>query len=186
MNKLITLFVCILLSGCASNSQTLTSAWLKRDVKVRLPAVTLSHDINKQQLLTAKVGNKTGSLITLLEVKDGRVVLMGLSTMGIRLFEATYDGQTIQVEKYITLLDLPPANQVLADIMLSYWPVNAWQHLLPNEWQLLDKGNKRLLIDDNQQIISEITYKQSSGEREPITIKNNYFNYFISIQDMEE
>ncbi|WP_425527725.1 DUF3261 domain-containing protein, partial [Xylella fastidiosa] len=46
--------------------------------------------------------------------------------MGIRLFLATYNETGIHTEQSIVAPELPPASQVLADVMLSHWPINAW------------------------------------------------------------
>ena len=53
---------------------------------------------------------------------------------------------------------LPPAGQVLADVMLSYWPLDVWQKQLPDGWSLNDIGDKRELRDADGKLVTEITY----------------------------
>lgn len=180
------LSISLLLVGCSHVAQPSTTAWLKRGVKVTLPYPYMDKEVHKQQLLTATVGDRKESLMTAIDIKNGQIVLVGLSPIGIRLFKATYDGKTIIVEQSIHLPELPPANQVLADIMLSYWPLTSWQPLLPNGWTLVDIDNKRLLKDEDQQLIMEISYHLIGQDRVPIDISNHYFNYHINIQDMSE
>ena len=77
---------------------------------------------------------------------------------------------------------LPPASQVLADVMLSHWPLSAWQPHLPKGWTLRDIGNKRELRNARGKLVTEIIYLQRKGKREPISIEQHVFKYHITIQ----
>ena len=80
--------------------------------------------------------------------------------------------------------ELPPASQVLADIMLSYWPVKDWQPLLPAGWRLEDQALVRRLYDEHGAVINEIRYQQMDGRREPVSIAQSAFHYRIIIQTL--
>lgn len=79
---------------------------------------------------------------------------------------------------------MPPASQVLADIMLSYWPEANWQPLLPAGWRLEDQPQVRRLYDNRGVIVSEIRYQQTDGRREPLSITQSAFYYRITIQNL--
>lgn len=179
--------VIILLNGCSLfQNDTESQAWLKPGVQAQLPAPGLNAGLKRQQYLTATVNGKSETLVTMLDIENDRLTLAGLSPLGIRLFKVTYSPVGIETEQSITLPQLPPVNQVLADIMLSYWPVNDWQPLLPQGWTLKDEQNKRLLRDEGHQVITEINYQTQSGRREPISIAQYAFNYHILILNMDD
>lgn len=175
-----------LMLGCASSSdQTQPKAWLKPGVRVDLPRPTLAEPINQQQLLTATAQGKQQSLLVLLNADGQRLTLVGLSPLGIRLFKVSYDPQGIHLEQTMKIVGLPPANQVLADIMLSYWPIASWHTLLPVNWRLVDEGDKRRLYDDKGKIVTEVSYQISNNSRQPIAIEQFIFHYHITIQNVE-
>ncbi|MCT4706067.1 DUF3261 domain-containing protein [Enterobacteriaceae bacterium H11S18] len=176
-----------LLSACNAPKQdpTRPQAWLKPGTLVTLPAPSVTPAINKQQLLTASLKGKTQSLMVLLNADSQKVMLAGLSPLGIRLFRLTYDRTGVKTEQSITLPEMPPASQVLADIMLSYWPVSEWQQQLPKGWTLKDIGAKRELRDDTHALIETITYVTRDGSRQPVSIQHHRFGYLIAIQNLD-
>ncbi|KMJ44485.1 hypothetical protein AB204_13830 [Xenorhabdus khoisanae] len=187
MIRIVILSLVCLLAACTNFPQDSSpSAWLKPGVRVSLPGPSIAPAINEQQLLTATVKDKQQSLIVLLSANEQHLSLAGLSSLGIRLFKLDYDKNGIHTEQSIVLPELPPANQVLADIMLSYWPVSAWQTRLPSGWTLKDSGNSRQLHDKNGKLITEIHYDTANGKRRPIRVQQFIFGYNIAIQHLEE
>lgn len=184
--KWLLIMLTILLAGCASrpDSSTQAQAWLKPGVRVSLPAPRLNEKLDQQQLLTGTVDGKQQSLWVLLNANGQTLQLAGLSPLGIRLFKVLYDGSGIHTEQAIKIAHLPPANQVLADIMLSYWPINRWQPLLPAGWKLVDQDTTRTLFDESGQVVTQIDYVSENGERQPVAITQHAFHYHIAIQNM--
>ncbi|EEW1217949.1 DUF3261 domain-containing protein, partial [Escherichia coli O157:H7] len=138
--------------------------------------------VNSQQLLTGSFNGKTQSLLVMLNADDQKITLAGLSSVGIRLFLVTYDAQGLRAEQSIVVPQLPPASQVLADVMLSHWPISAWQPQLPAGWTLRDNGDKRELRNASGKLVTEITYLNRKGKRVPISIEQHVFKYHITIQ----
>ncbi|PWC20022.1 DUF3261 domain-containing protein [Brenneria roseae subsp. roseae] len=183
------LFVCVLLlSSCASKNQdnNLPQAWLKPGVKVTLPAPGISPSVSEQQLLTGTFKGKQQSLLVMLSADDKQLSLVGLSSIGIRLFLVTYDAEGIHTEQSIVLPQLPPASQVLADIMLSHWPIAVWQERLPAGWTLRDNDDKRQLRDNSGSLITEIRYMTRNHQRVPISVQQFSFGYHIVIQHLDD
>ncbi|MCC3703910.1 DUF3261 domain-containing protein [Rouxiella badensis] len=180
------MIMALMLAGCATHPtpDTLPQAWLKPGVRVRLPSPQLNEKLEQQQLLTGTVDGKQQSLLVLLNANGKTLQLAGLSPLGIRLFKVDYDAAGIHTEQTIKISQLPPANQVLADIMLSYWPVDRWQPLLPTGWRLVDNGMTRTLIDDAGQPVTQIDYQNQGGKRQPIAITQHVFHYHIAIQNV--
>lgn len=176
----------LLLTGCSHTTQnsdsTRPQAWLQPGTKVTLPAPGITPALNSQQLLTGSFNGKTQSLLVMLNANAQKVTLAGLSSVGIRLFLATYDATGIHTEQSIVVPQLPPASQVLADVMLSHWPIDAWLPQLPKGWTLKDKGDRRELRNADGELVTEIVYLQRKGKREPISIEQHVFHYHITIQ----
>ncbi|MGL4860940.1 MAG: DUF3261 domain-containing protein [Enterobacteriaceae bacterium] len=174
-------------SGCSTrtapdNSAQPPQAWLEPGVRVTLPPPGISPSINSQQLLTGTVQGKQQSLMVLLNADDKRIALAGLSSLGIRLFLLSYDAQGIKTEQSITLPQMPPASQVLADIMLSHWPLALWRERLPDGWTLQDLADRRELRNPQGKLVYDIRYIERNGQREPIHITQYAFKYQIGIQ----
>lgn len=176
----------LLLAGCAGKpAETTPQAWLKAGVRVSLPAPGITPAFNQQQLLTGTFKGKKQSLLVLLSADDKQLTLAGLSAVGIRLFRVSYDQSGIHTEQSIALPEMPPASQVLADIMLSHWPLTAWQPRLPAGWTLTDSGDRRQLRDNHGELITEIRYLQRGTQRQPVSIQQFAFGYQIIIQNLD-
>ncbi|WP_338562800.1 DUF3261 domain-containing protein [Erwinia sp. E_sp_B04_7] len=186
MRVIVAALLALLLAGCASKpDRAKPEAWLKPGVKVTLPAPGIDPAFNQQQLLTGTFKGKKQSLLVLLSADDQQLTLAGLSSLGIRLFRVTYNQSGIHTEQSIVLPEMPPASQVLADIMLSHWPVAAWQGHLPAGWTLKESGDRRQLRDNKGQLIAEIRYMQRGSQREPVSIQQFAFGYQILIQHLD-
>ncbi|MCU6328153.1 DUF3261 domain-containing protein [Enterobacter quasiroggenkampii] len=175
----------LLLAGCSHSTdtqETRPQAWLQPGTRVTLPPPGISPAVSSQQLLTGSFNGQTQSLLVMLNADAHKVTLAGLSSVGIRLFLATYDETGIHTEQSIVVPQLPPASQVLADVMLSHWPISAWQPQLPKGWTLTDTGDRRELRNASGKLVTEIVYLQRNGKREPISIEQRVFKYHITIQ----
>ena len=183
--RAVALTAALLLAGCShptDTQETRPQAWLQPGTRVTLPPPGISPAVSSQQLLTGSFNGQTQSLLVMLNADAHKVTLAGLSSVGIRLFLATYDETGIHTEQSIVVPQLPPASQVLADVMLSHWPISAWQPQLPKGWTLTDTGDRRELRNASGKLVTEIVYLQRKGKREPISIEQHVFKYHITIQ----
>ena len=183
--RAVALIAALLLAGCSHSTdtqETRPQAWLQPGTRVTLPPPGISPAVSSQQLLTGSFNGQTQSLLVMLNADAHKVTLAGLSSVGIRLFLATYDETGIHTEQSIVVPQLPPASQVLADVMLSHWPISAWQPQLPKGWTLTDTGDRRELRNASGKLVTEITYLNRKGKRVPISIEQHVFKYHITIQ----
>ena len=183
--RAVALTAALLLAGCSHSTdtkETRPQAWLQPGTRVTLPPPGISPAVSSQQLLTGSFNGQTQSLLVMLNADAHKVTLAGLSSVGIRLFLATYDETGIHTEQSIVVPQLPPASQVLADVMLSHWPISTWQPQLPKGWTLTDTGDRRELRNASGKLVTEIVYLQRKGKREPISIEQHVFKYHITIQ----
>ncbi|AGB76888.1 Protein of unknown function (DUF3261) [Enterobacteriaceae bacterium strain FGI 57] len=185
--RALTLAAALLLAGCSHDHDgTRPTAWLQPGARITLPAPGMTPAFTSQQLLTGTFNGKTQSLMVMLDADEHKITLAGLSSLGIRLFLLTYDEKGLRTEQNIVVPQLPPASQVLADVMLSYLPVSAWQPQLPKGWTLTDAGDKRVLRNARGETVTEITYLTRKGKREPVSIEQHAFKYHITIQYLDD
>lgn len=183
--RLAAVMMALLLAGCShttNRDDARPQAWLQPGTRVTLPPPGITHAIRAQQLLTGSFKGQTQSLLVMLNADGDKVTLAGLSSVGIRLFLATYDDTGIHTEQSVVMPQLPPASQVLADVMLSHWPLSAWQQQLPKGWTLNDTDTRRELRNPEGKLVTEIVYLNRNGRREPISIVQHAFHYHITIQ----
>ena len=178
-----------LLLWCTACS-TLPQAALDYRHQVRLPSLMAAPVLYRQQLLTMRRVGKSEpphTLMMVLQASSSGVHLVGLTPLGIRLFRIDYDSHGLGSEA-LPALDgmgkLPPGSQILADVMLCYWPIASWQPLLPVGWSLQDEGDQRLLRDAHGKLVSEILYRQEGGYREPVRLWHHIFDYQLSLQTL--
>lgn len=182
------LFIILLLCGCQHKNQLAGQpmAWLAPDVKVTLPPPSLAQPISSQQMLTGQFKGKSQSLLVMLDARQNSLSLVGLSPLGIKLFMLNYDSTGLHTEQSIVIPHLPPASQVLADVMLSFYPTTSWQPYLPAGWSLTDKGETRQLKDSTGQAVMTIHYRLVNQQRLPISLEQLAFHYQISINYLNE
>lgn len=190
MKPLLPLCLCAsLLSACASPPAPAPDnrAFLTPGTSLVLPVPTLAQPLYRQQLLSARTQSGEHQLLAVLEADGRQLTLVGLTPSGIRLFRVSYDGEAIRTEQLSSLLGgtaLPPVAQVVADVMLSYWPIPAWQAQLPRGWQLKDEGMVRRLRDPGGKLVSEIFYQDIGGEREPVRLVQHAFEYQLLMEKL--
>ncbi len=86
------------------------------------PPAALGRDIEAVQLVNARHGADSFTFEGHLSVTRERVLLAGTDGFGQRLMQITWDGKTVTAQKASFLPDgLRPEN-VLADVMMIYWP----------------------------------------------------------------
>ena len=151
-----------------------------------LPAPVLATPFYRQQLLTATVGESAHQLMTVLEADGHQLTLVGLTPSGVRLFRVRYDQQGIATQQLSPLLatGMPPVTQVLADVMLCYWPLASWQPQLPPGWTLHDEGLTRRLRAPDGTLVSEIHYRDIDGVREPVSLQQHVFHYRLQLETL--
>ncbi|MGL4916333.1 MAG: DUF3261 domain-containing protein, partial [Aeromonas allosaccharophila] len=104
------------------------------------------------------------------------------------LFKVQYDQSGIHSERLLPLPGnaLPPPAQVLADVMLCYWPLAEWQSRLPAGWQLVDEGDVRRLTDPEGILVTEIRYQHWQGQREPVSLTQHRFGYRLQLENLAQ
>ena len=176
-----------LLVACSSTEQKKTDelkAYITKEIEISVPKAKFDTEESFDQLLSTTYNRKKSSLLVSSVIKKNSISVTGLTPGYLKLFTLTYDESGINAEYSVPKAMLPPINQVLLDIMLSY--KNNLNHDLPKEFRIIDKGNERTIsyadITKMRKVIYKIEYKSMNGKRLPNKIINFEFNYTINFK----
>lgn len=176
-----------LLVACSSAEQKKTDelkAYITKEIEISVPKAKFDTEESFDQLLSTTYNGKKSSLLVSSVIKKNSISVTGLTPGYLKLFTLTYDESGINAEYSVPKAMLPPINQVLLDIMLSY--KNNLNHDLPKEFRIIDKGNERTIsyvnITKMRKVIYKIEYKSMNGKRLPNKIINFEFNYTINFK----
>ena len=132
-----------------------------------LPVQALPCTVALQQRLTVTPPQQSAqSLDALLEV-DAHTLKLALFHMGQRMGTLQWDGQQLHTELSRWWPSVLPPAQVLSDLQLALWPMDAVQAALPAAWQveenhsfrrLLHQREVRILVEKTDADALEIVY----------------------------
>ena len=149
---------------------------------LKLPPAALGAPISVQQHLTVERDGKIDEIDTALEVDQNQLELVGLA-LGKRALTLHYDGQTIQSWRHPMLPEQVRADDVLQDILLTLWPVDAIQQALPAGWRIEENGLRRTLLNGDTTVMV-IDYSSQLRWSGKVTLTNLRYHYRIAIQSV--
>lgn len=171
-------------SSTESKSGNEVKAYITKEIEISIPKAQFDSENSFDQLLTTDYNGKKNSLLVSSVIKQNSITVTGLTPGYLKLFTLTYDDKGISTEYSVPKAMLPPVNQVLLDIMLSY--KSDLKDELPNAFRVIDKGNNRTIayVDNTKmrKVIYKIEYKSMKDKRLPTKIINFEFNYTINFK----
>ncbi|MCP4956400.1 DUF3261 domain-containing protein [Photobacterium aquimaris] len=185
---LIALLTTLFISGCATISQPQSNqVEIAPHTLVTLPTpAQLGYSLTASQLITATWQHTNHQLPVQLQVTPQALALAGFSSWGSRILSLDYTHQ--QLTTYVMPglgSSLPEPKQVLFNMMITLWPLSAWQQPLQHiGWQLKQTANQRQLIDDKGMVIADINYQNANKLKGTITFVNHQPNYTITIKTL--
>lgn len=125
VRRLLSLILVGLLAGCSLSPPAGGSVALAPQVSLRLPTSAQSGEaVEAVQLVTASHGGDSFTFEGRLSVNADRLILVTTDGMGRRAMTIRWSNGQLTVDKASWLpAGLPPPANMLADIMLMYWPV---------------------------------------------------------------
>jgi len=154
MRAISSLFVCLLLSACAAASRPVDTVVVAPGVVLALPApAELLRTVDVIQLVTARHGDDVFVFEGRLSVGPGGLRLVGTDAMGRRAMDIAWNGGCLTVERASWLPERVRPENVLADIVLIYWPEAAVRRGLRGA--TLETGpGARTIIADGRAVIA--------------------------------
>ncbi len=188
-----TLLFCLSLTACSLQPQTSsTQVEISPEIWVDLPQpIELGESVSASQLISASWQDQQGKTQTQqlpvqLQIDDRHIVLAGFSSWGTRILSLDYNGQDIETQVLAGLENtLPKPEQVLFNLMITLWPLNAWEAPLNKvRWTIVDEGNKRIISNRDNEAVIEITYLGEAPFEGDIQFLNKPLNYAITIKTL--
>jgi hypothetical protein len=149
---------------------------------LKLPPAALGSSISLQQHLTVEHGARIDELETALEVDSQRLDLVGLA-LGQRVLTLHYDGERLQSWRHSMLPAQLRDEDVLEDLQLTLWPVDAIRSALPAGWRIEESGLRRTLLRDDMPVMV-IDYSGQPRWIGKIELSNLRYHYRLTIQSV--
>ena len=210
IRKLLSLVViAVLLSACSSYSKRSTNKLSTDKLSVQisehhafklLSPKSLNKQLSLTQLVEIRFNNQNHELMMQIEISVDKIVVVGLSAEGARLFSLIYDGNSIINDGYSDIIKSLKAEYLLADLQLSLWPfdsVNA-QFQRTNQCEKVVKSNntstcevresddhlnRQVLV--NNEVLVNIDYQNETHYKGALTIVNKQRGYQLTITSLQ-
>lgn len=167
----------LLLAACTAKAPTPPRLGL------RLAPAALGETISVQQHLTVERDGKTNDLDAALEVDGKNINLVGLA-LGMRVLSLDYDGREITEWRHPMLPSQVKAADVLEDLQLTLWPVEAIAKALPEGWKIEEQGLRRTLRRDGE-VVATIDYSGMPRWQGKAVLDNVRYKYRLTVVSAE-
>jgi len=153
------------------------------DVFLVLPrAHELTESFDATQVIYAEYADESHTFESHLEVRPGRITIVGLNAIGVVLFSITYDGAEI-LATGVAEAQVINARYVLADVLLSHWDAE-W--LMPRlEGATLEVSDSSRTVRRNGEPIIEITYDSGTSWAGDARLVHRERGYSLRIHNVE-
>jgi hypothetical protein len=151
-------------------------------VGLQLTPAALGESISLQQRLDVEGHGRSAQLDVALEVDAARIDLVGLA-LGQRVLSLHYDGKTLQSWRHPMWPAQLRAEEVLENLQLTLWPVDAIRQALPMGWSIEESGLRRTILQDGLAVMV-IDYSALPVWSGKVEVANLQFDYRITIQSV--
>lgn len=133
------------------------------------------------QQITAYWPGRKESLLCVLELDKQRIAIAGLSSDGISLFNLSYDGKTVTLDKSPLLPATFSPEFIIKDLQLVYWPLAELQKILPPNWRLETDDQHRHLYDNNDKLVDVDYLQPDPAWAKDVAVTNHRYHYHLHI-----
>jgi hypothetical protein len=168
-------FCMLALAACAAHTQPAR-------LRLQLAPATFGTSISLQQRLTIERDGQFNELEAALEIDAERIDLVALA-MHQRVLSLHYDGRSLQSWRHPALPAALRAEDVLEDLQLTLWPVEALRPALPAGWRIEENGTRRILLADERPVTA-IEYTGAPRWIGKIIVNNLRYRYRLTIESV--
>ncbi len=165
----------LLLSACATSTPPPAAR-----LGLRLAPSALGESVSVQQHLRVERNGRSDELDVALEVEPHKLELVGLA-LGQRVLSLSYDGKELKAWRHAMLPSQVKAEDVLEDMQLTLWPVDAVRAALPAGWQVEEQGLRRTLSLDGETIMV-VNYSGMPRWSGKLVLDNLRYKYRLTIE----
>lgn len=178
---LLSLALALTLAACASKpdqGEGGPRANIARDITVTLPVEPgYPEAVTYSQILRARYGWRSATLETVLSLSPEIAEIVLTVPGGPRVATVRWNSEGVSVDRTVfTPPDLAPEN-MMADIYIAFWPVDAVREMLPRGVVLDVVGERGRIVRQDDRVILTI---EADGENRLI-IRNAELNYELTI-----
>lgn len=149
---------------------------------LQLAPATLGRSLSLQQHLVVERQGRTDELDAALEVDGERLDMVGLA-LGQRMLTLHYDGKSLESWRHPLVPARLRGEDVLEDLQLTLWPLEAIRNALPNGWTIEDNGQRRTLRLDDQPVLT-VDYSGEPRWHGRIVLTNLRYGYRLTIDSV--
>jgi hypothetical protein len=147
---------------------------------LKLAPAELGAEIALQQHLKIARHGRIDELDAALEVDAQHLELVGLA-FGQRVLSLHYDGKELKSWRHAMLPAQVRAEDVLEDLQLTLWPIEAISKALPTGWRIQDAGLRRTLYKEDS-VVTVIDYSEMPRWHAQVELENLRFEYHLTIK----
>jgi hypothetical protein len=149
---------------------------------LKLPPATLGASISLQQHLRVEREGRIDEIDIALEIDPDRLDLIGLA-LGRRILTLHYDGRQLSSWRHPSVPAQLRGEDVLEDLQLTLWPVDAIRQALPAGWRIEEDGRRRTLLWGGMPVMV-IDYSGESRWSGKIELVNLRYQYRLTIHSV--
>jgi hypothetical protein len=165
----------MLLSACATTAPPPAAR-----LGLKLAPSALGESISVQQHLRVERNGRSDELDVALEVEPQKLEMVGLA-LGQRVLSLSYDGTELKSWRHAMLPSQVKAEDVMEDMQLTLWPVDAVRAALPAGWQVEEQGLRRTL-SLNGETVMVINYSGMPRWIGKLVLDNLRYQYRLTIE----
>jgi len=165
----------MLLSACATTAPPPAAR-----LGLKLAPSALGESISVQQHLRVERNGRSDELDVALEVEPQKLEMVGLA-LGQRVLSLSYDGTELKSWRHAMLPSQVKAEDVMEDMQLTLWPVDAVRAALPAGWQVEEQGLRRTL-SLNGETVMVINYSGMPRWSGKLVLDNLRYQYRLTIE----
>ncbi len=154
-----------------------------------LPPASLGRDLAQSEVVTGEFGDRSYSMRVELEITPERLVVVGLSHLGVPLFTLEQTAADLRVQSSAPgPLPLDPA-WMLSDLQLVHWPAGVLADALAARGLRLDDrpgDRRRRAVDPDGRPLVEIVYPMPGAEPAVTTVRHLDHPYRLQIETIAE
>ena len=134
------------------------------------------------QVVRGAFGGREITFNCVVTVKDGAMTLVGLNSLGVRLFTVRYDGNAVSSESAPAMSAALMPERLLADLQLVYWPLASLAKPMAEAgWQLSEPAAGIRRLRRGEQLIAEAHYGSEDPWRGRSWLVNFEHGYSLQI-----
>ncbi|MEO7362868.1 MAG: DUF3261 domain-containing protein [Gemmatimonadaceae bacterium] len=161
--------------GCRHSAPPLDNRF-----RLALSPATFQQSISLQQHVEVQQAGKSVEFDAVLDVNPEEVTLVGLA-FSQRVFTLKYNGVKLEESRSRMLPREVQAADVLSDLQLALWPVEAVRAALPAGWTLRDSPSERVLSQGDT-VRTSISYSATPPWIGNIMLTNKQYDYRLFIK----